>query len=264
MEVLQTSQVRLTLVLLIAVLLCASLLGGCERTRRTSYSVPTPPAPTDVSDGRDAQAVAPQQITSDAGGGSGLTGPEIYLGGAPPLTTSAGEGVTDVGNEDITLNFANADVREVANEILGNTLGLTYVIDPRVQGTITLRTARPLKRSDAIGVLEDVLAMNGAALVRDGEIYKIVPLADAVTSPPILRQGAPPIPMERGFGLYVFPLRFALATALLETLQPLAPPGGILRVDAERNLFILAATSSQAEDFGELLALFDVDWMRDK
>jgi general secretion pathway protein D len=51
---------------------------------------------------------------------------------------------------------------------------------------------------------------------------------------------------------------------LLETLQPLAPPGGILRVDAERNLFILAATSSQAEDFGELLALFDVDWMRDK
>jgi type II secretory pathway component GspD/PulD (secretin) len=61
---------------------------------------------------------------------------------------------------------ANADVRQVANEIPGNGLGLTYVIDPRVQGTITLRTARPLKRSDAIGVLEDVLAMNGAALVR--------------------------------------------------------------------------------------------------
>ena len=200
----------------------------------------------------------------DATGGSGLTGPEIYLGGAPPLVTSAGEGVTDVGNEDITLNFANADVREVANEILGNALGLTYVIDPRVQGTITLRTARPLKRSAAIGVLEDVLAMNGAALVRDGDVYKIVPLAEAVTSPPILRQGAMPIPMERGFGLYVFPLRFASAAALLETVQPLAPPGGILRVDAERNLFILAATSSQAEDFGELLALFDVDWMKDK
>jgi general secretion pathway protein D len=180
------------------------------------------------------------------------------------LVTSAGEGVTDVGNEDVTLNFANADVREVANEILGNALGLTYVIDPRVQGTITLRSARPLKRSVALGVLEDVLAMNGAALVRDGDIYKIVPLAEAVTSPPILRQGAPPIPMERGFGLYVFPLHFASAAALLETLQPLSPPGGVLRVDAERNLFILAATSSQAEDFGALLALFDVDWMRDK
>ena len=154
----------------------ASLLSGCEETRRTSYSVPTPTASTvaDKSEPVQAGPLAPQQITSDAEGGSGLTGPEIYLGGAPPLITSAGEGVTDVGNEDITLNFANADVREVANEILGNTLGLTYVIDPRVQGTITLRTARPLKRSDAIGVLEDVLAMNGAALVRDREIYKIV------------------------------------------------------------------------------------------
>lgn len=267
MEVQQTSQSRSKIALLVVALLGASLLSGCEQRRRTSYSVPTPTAPETISEKSgpiQAGPLAPQQITSDGAGGSGLTGPEIYLGGTPPLVTSAGEGVSDVGNEDITLNFANADVRQVVNEILGNALGLTYVIDPRVQGTITLRSARPLKRSVAIGVLEDVLAMNGAALVREGDIYKIVPLAEAVTSPPILRQGAPPIPMERGFGLYVFPLHFASAVALLETLQPLAPPGGILRVDAERNLFILAATSSQAEDFGALLALFDVDWMRDK
>ena len=247
------------------VLLSASLLSGCEQTRRTSYSVPGPTVSTAEPSGPvQAGPLEPEQISSDSAGDSGLTEPEIYLGGAPPLVTSAGEGVTDVGLEEVTLNFANADVRQVVNEILGNALGLTYLVDPRVQGTITLRTARPLKRSAALGVLEDVLAMNGAALVRDGDIYKVVPLAEAVTSPPILRQGAPPIPMERGFGLYVFPLRFASAAALLETLQPLSPPGGILRVDAERNLFILAATSSQAEDFGDLLALFDVDWMRDK
>jgi general secretion pathway protein D len=247
--------------------LSAALLSGCEKTRRTSFSVPTPPAGAAVSEQRgpaETGPVAPQQVASEAAGGAGLTGPEIYLGGPPPLVASAGEGLTEVGTDAITLNFANAEVRQVVNEVLGNALGLTFVIDPRVQGTITLRTARPLSRSAAIGVLEDVLAMNGAALVRDGEIYKILPLAEAVTSPPILRQGAPVIPMERGFGLYVFPLRFASAAALLETIQPLSPPGGILRVDPERNLFILAATSSQAEDFGELLALFDVDWMQDK
>lgn len=246
-----------------AIILGASLVSGCEQTHRTSFSVPTPPAPTTVS-GQSLGPLAAQQITSDAPGSSGLTAPEIYLGSSPPLVTAAGEGVVDVGTEEVTMNFANADVREVLNEVLGNALGLTYIVDPRVQGTITLRSARPLKRSLALGVLEDVLAMNGAALVREGEIYKVVPIAEAVTSPPILRQGAPPIPMERGFGLYVFPLRFASATALIETLQALAPPGGILRVDAERNLLILAATSSQAEDFGQLLALFDVDWMRDK
>lgn len=249
------------------VILAASLVSGCEERRRTSYSVPTPPAPTvpaEKTEGIQAGPLVPQQVASDAAGGSGLTGPEIYLGASPPVVTSAGEGVTSVGTEDVTMNFANADVREVVNEVLGDALGLTYVVDPRVQGTITLRTAKPLKRSAALGVLEDVLAMNGAAMIRDGEIYRIVPIADAVTSPPILRQGALPIPMDRSFGLYVFPLHFASAAALLEMLQPLSPPGGILRVDPERNLFILAATSSQAEDFGDLLALFDVDWMRDK
>ena len=247
------------------ILLGVTLLAGCQETRRTRFSVPSGPTPATVSPESAAiqsGPLAPQQVA--ANGTSGLAGPELYLGGPPPLIAQMGEGVTGIGDADITLNFANADIRQVASEVLGDALGLTYVVDPRVQGTITLRSARPLKRSAALGVLEDVLAMNGAALVHDGEVYKIVPLAEAVTSPPILRQGAPPIPMERGFGLYVFPLRFASAPALLETLQPLAPPGGILRMDAERNLFILAATSSQAEDFGELLALFDVDWMSDK
>ena len=83
----------------------------------------------------------PQQITSDVPASSGLGAPEIYLGGSPPLVTAAGEGIVDVGTEEVTMNFANADVREVLNEVLGNALGLTYVVDPRVQGTITLRSA---------------------------------------------------------------------------------------------------------------------------
>jgi general secretion pathway protein D len=249
------------------VLLGASLLSGCEETRRTRFSIPTSPAPAAApqkSAPTEAGPLVPQQAASTPEGASGLTGPEIYLGRSPPLLAQQGEGVTDVGAAEITFNFANADIRQVINEVLGDALGLPYIVDPRVQGTITLRSAKPLKRSAALGMLEDVLAMNGAALVRERDVYKIVPLAEAVTSPPILRQGAPPIPTERGFGLYVFPLRFASAAALLETLQPLSPPGGVLRVDAERNLFILAATSSQAEDFGELLSLFDVDWMADK
>jgi len=201
---------------------------------------------------------------SDAADTSGLAGPEIYLGGQPPLATRSASTITELGNEEFTFNFANADIREVVNEILGTALGISYVVDPRVQGSITLRSARPLKRSDLLGLLEDVLAMNGAALVPEGDQYRIIPLAEAVSSPAILEGGPMPRPLERGYGLHVFPLKFASATALLETLQPLAPPGGVLRVDPERNLVILAGTSSQAQDFGSLLDLFDVDWMQDK
>jgi general secretion pathway protein D len=260
-------RVRQAAQVLVAALMCASLLGGCEESRR--QEIAEQPSAPPVS----APAAAPVQagpLLSQAGSSgpaadSGLSQPELYFGGPSPLrTTQSAQGVNSVGDGDLTFNFANAEIREVVNAILGDALGLTYLIDPRVQGTITLRTVRPVPRAAAIGLLEDVLAMNGVALVAKNGVYEIVPLAEAISAPAIVRQGASPIRLDRGYSLHVFPLRYASAAKLMDVVQPLAPPGRVLRVDAERNLLILAATSSEADDFADLLTLFDVDWMADK
>ena len=71
------------------------------------------------------------------------------------------------------LNFANADIREVVDVVLGETLDVSYIIDPGVQGQITARTSRPLLRKAVIPALENILALNGAALTLDGGIYKV-------------------------------------------------------------------------------------------
>jgi general secretion pathway protein D len=261
------SPVRRAVTVLVAAMVCASVLGGCEELRRREVaSQPSAPAPV-------AAPVAPIQTgplvsqaeSSAPSGESGLTQPELYYGGASPLhSTQLAQGISEVGDGDLTINFANAEIREVVNAILGDALGLTYVIDPRVQGTITLRSVRPVPRAAAVGLLEDVLAMNGAALVAKEGAYEIVPLGEAVSAPAIVRQGTAPVRMDRGYSLHVFPLRYASAAALMDVIQPLAPPGRVLRVDAERNLLILAATSSEADNFADLLSLFDVDWMADK
>src|SRR6185295_12623741 len=108
-----------------AIILGASRVSGCEQTRRTSFSVPTPPALASISgQSQEAGPLLPQRTTSDVPDSSGLTAPEIYLGSSPPLVASAGDGIVDVGSEEVTMNFANADVREVLNEVLGNALGL--------------------------------------------------------------------------------------------------------------------------------------------
>src|SRR5688572_15533223 len=248
---------------------CAGFVAGCDAYQkqrpinqvRAAAAAATPGATTTTPESGPV-VVSDQPSGEDPS--TTLTQPEIYRGGAIPVRAAPPQGVTEVGAADITVNFANADVREVVDAILGDALHLTYVIDPRVQGTITLRSAAPLPSSAAVGMLEDVLAMNGAALVREGEIYKIVPMAEAVSAPAILRQGAAPVTLDRGFSLHVFPVRYASAAALMEVIQPLAPPNRQLRVDPQRNLFILAATSSEADDFSEILSLFDVDWMRDK
>jgi general secretion pathway protein D len=254
--------------LILALVTCAGLIAGCgayqqQRPTNQIRAAAVAATPGVVTTTPESGPLVSSDQPSGEDPNATLTQPEIYRGGAIPVQAEPPQGVTDIGAADITVNFANADVREVVGAILGD-LQLTYVIDPRVQGTITLRTAAPLPRSAAVGMLEDVLAMNGAALVHEGELYKIVPIAEAVSAPAILRQGTAPVTLDRGFSLHVIPVRYASAAALMDVIQPLAPPGRQLRVDPQRNLFILAATSSEADDFSEMLSLFDVDWMRDK
>ena len=63
--------------------------------------------------------------------------------------------VNIIEDGDITLNFANAEIREVVDAVLGQALGLSYIIDPRVQGEVTARTSRPIPRQAVIPALEN-------------------------------------------------------------------------------------------------------------
>src|SRR5690606_33004754 len=87
------------------------------------------------------------------------------------------------------LNFENAQIGEVVRAILGDSLGLNYVIDPQVSGRVTLVSARPVVQEDLIPILEAILRLNQAALVTDGVIYKVV-LDDAVGNLPVMPTGA--------------------------------------------------------------------------
>ena len=242
----------------------AQFLGGKEQDVAVQTADDAPTAPNGQISLAKPASLAPAGIDeppSDAAGVPTLSGPELYPGTGIAIQAAAQTNpVTLNTSGDITLNFVNADIREVIDTVLGTTLKLSFVIDPRVQGVTTLRTTRPVPRDQVIGVLEDVLAMNGVAVVDSGGIYKILPIEDAVTAPEIL-SGAGPVRVERGFGLHVIPLKYASATALREVVEAFVPPGRVLRVDAARNLVVFVGTSPEAKDIEDLVATFDVDWM---
>ncbi|MGH6931634.1 MAG: type II secretion system secretin GspD [Dongiaceae bacterium] len=189
-----------------------------------------------------------------------LSKPEVYRGAgvfAAPVPSQSQVSVGDSG--DVTFNFVNAEIRDVVDAILGQSLKIGYIIDPRVQGTVTVRTARPLTPTAAIAVLEEVLASNGAAMQKAGDVYKIAPIEGA-------NAGAQTIygtsrGYEPGFGTHVIPLRHTSAASLRDVLEPFLPPGRALRVDPARNLLIFAGTGTEAQDLEDLIATFDVDWM---
>ena len=64
--------------------------------------------------------------------------------------------------------------------MLGDILGVGYTIDPRVQGTVSLVSVRPVPKSDIVFVLESALRLSGVVLLRDAAGYRLTPLGDAV------------------------------------------------------------------------------------
>jgi general secretion pathway protein D len=176
--------------------------------------------------------------------------------GAPPtgavVRTPAGE---------VTLNFVDADLREVVKAILGDTLGANYVMDPQVQGTVTLQTSQPVAGSSLVSVLESLLAVNNATLVQADGIYKIVPADQGVRGSGGVRSALPPATQAPGAQVMAVPLRHVSATEMEKVLAPFAPPGGVLRVDPRRNLVVIGGSRSDVASMLDVIETFDVDWL---
>jgi general secretion pathway protein D len=76
------------------------------------------------------------------------------------------------------LNFVNADIDAVVRAI-GQFTNRTFVVDPRVKGTLSLVTERPVTREQAYEQLLTALRLQGFTIVQTGNVARVLPEADA-------------------------------------------------------------------------------------
>jgi general secretion pathway protein D len=153
---------------------------------------------------------------------------------------------------DISLDFADTDIRTVVEQILGNILRQNYTIDPSVQGTATLHTVNPLARAALIPTLQTLLAQNHAVLVQSNGMYRVMPEDDAANSPALAADAS------LG-GDAVIALRYADADQLTKVLQPYVASGGKLVADPEQNAILVEGDPATREALTNLIEAFDVD-----
>ncbi|MDQ3189507.1 MAG: type II secretion system protein GspD, partial [Pseudomonadota bacterium] len=97
----------------------------------------------------------------------------------PPRAGSAPAQQPAASREDaVLLNFVNADIDAVVRAI-GQYTGRNFVIDPRVKGTLSLSTERPVTRQQAYDQLLTALRLQGFTIVQTGNVARVVPEADA-------------------------------------------------------------------------------------
>jgi general secretion pathway protein D len=239
----------------------AGLLAACHQPDvatvppQDSPAYATPPAPP----GSSAAAGANRPIPLLAPGQrAGVARAEIELGTGRLIGAAPGQppGLEIAPGGEVTLDLVNVDVRDVARSVLGDLLKLPYAVDATLQGTVTLRTGRPIPRSAVLGALTDALALSGIALVERGGLVQLVPLANAP------REARLAGPDGAGFVTRVVTPANVAAADLARVLEPLLPAGAAIRADPARNALIISGTERTIAEMLDNLAVFDVDALK--
>jgi len=204
--------------------------------------------PPVLQTGLAAPAAAPVSGSIDQG--AATPGPTASY--SMPQTPQVVPPVVVQGQGDITLNFADTDIRTVVDQILGTILQQNYTIDPTVQGTVSFRTVVPLPRDALIPTLQTLLSQDNAVLVESNGVYRVM-AADVAA-------GTPNLAGDAGLGgAVVVPLHYAQAAPLAATLQPYISSTGRIIAASQQNALIVSGDPATRQALVALIEAFDVD-----
>ncbi|WP_175715837.1 type II secretion system secretin GspD [Burkholderia ambifaria] len=168
----------------------------------------------------------------------------------------AGIIVSQAAYAQVTLNFVNADIDQVAKAI-GAATGKTIIVDPRVKGQLNLVSERSVPEDQALKTLQSALRMQGFALVQDHGVLKVVPEADAKL------QGVPTYignaPRARGDQVItqVFELHNESANNLLPVLRPLISPNNTVTAYPANNTIVVTDYADNVRRIAQIIAGVD-------
>jgi general secretion pathway protein D len=168
----------------------------------------------------------------------------------------AGLITAQIAHAQVTLNFVNADIDQVAKAI-GAATGKTIIVDPRVKGQLNLVSENPVPEDQALKTLQSALRMQGFALVQDHGVLKVVPEADAKL------QGVPTYvgntPVARGDQVItqVFVLKNESANNLLPVLRPLISPNNTVAAYPANNTIVVTDYADNVRRIAQIIAGVD-------
>ena len=178
--------------------------------------------------------------------------------------TAEPTGLLAINADAVRLNFEGADIREVIHTIAG-TLGIHYIIDPRVQGQVTIRTASDIPRDELLPMFHQILRSSGVSANLVGDIYHIVPVAEGKTKAvvPQSRTEYQRLRAEDRFVIEVVKVEHVAAEEMAKILQPFISPGGDVLAYPRANLVVISDLAQNVRRLRQMVGVFDTDTFRD-
>ena len=186
--------------------------------------------------------------------------PTIYEGTDQVIRMPPAQAPVKFYGDDVSLDFEQTPLTEVIHAIMGDILGLDYIVEHPIKGEVTVRTRTPVPRDQLLEILESLLQANKALMIRDkdgryfisgsSEMSKLNPNFSAASTNTV------------GYNNVIVPLQYIGAKNMAEILRPVADESAFVLIDPMRNLLVLAGTSNQLAGWQEIITSFDVDLLK--
>lgn len=159
-----------------------------------------------------------------------------------------------VTDDKVSLNFVDADIESVVKAI-GQITNKNFLLDPRVKGTISINTAKPVPRAITYQILLSALRVQGFATVEENGYTSIVPEVDAKGKfTPRLATGK-----QSGGQIVtqVYVLKYENASQLLNVVKPLLSPNSVINAYPGSNALIVTDYADNLNKIVKLIETID-------
>lgn len=158
--------------------------------------------------------------------------------------------------DQAALNFVGADIESVIKAV-GHYTNITFVIDPRVKGTLTLVSEKSISKSQAFALLTSALRLQGYAVVAGDGYTKVVPEAEAKLQPgPTHIGGALPLKGDQ-VATQVFRLNYESSANLVAVLRPLITPNNTINANPGNNSLVITDYADNLQRLAKIIAALD-------
>ncbi|HHT9136259.1 MAG TPA: type II secretion system secretin GspD [Candidatus Wunengus sp. YC60] len=165
---------------------------------------------------------------------------------------------------DIALNFDNAEIKDVLQVILGEILNVNYILDKRVGGTINLHATGQVYKEELLSMLNTLLFVYDFAIIKDGDLYKILPKAESRQETNIVISGDKIPPWSKDIMIQIVPLQYENPKNLNATIKPFMTGIGNIVTHGDAPYIILIESASNMEKLLTLVKTFDVPFFAGK
>jgi general secretion pathway protein D len=162
-----------------------------------------------------------------------------------------------VEGEGVMLNFDNADIYEVI-QVIAETLGLSYIIDPNVKGSVNIRSGQKIPKDQLFTIFKKLLNINGLDIRSEGELDYIFVAGKPVSMAIYGKDQVGLLKESAKLITQIVPVVHISSAEAQKLVEPYLSEHAVVYNLAEQNTLIITDFESQIVDGLMILARIDV------